>query len=1544
MKFSTFLIITLILLPAICLAGGDADMKSPTPFSVQMHSLTGSYERHRKTIDLMVEAGIRQGRDECFWHMVEQEKGVYKIPESVLRNLDYSLSKGVDTLIILDYANDLYDGGMAPTSEEAVKAFGEYCYTMAHELKGKVHYFEVWNEPNVDGFWRPQKDPAAYTRLLKEGYRRIKEGNPDAKVIGITLAGLDEEFLWKVMDEGGYPYMDAVSVHPYCHPKTPEEAEIFEKMEAIRERFSEYGNETKDIWVTEIGWPTNLGGGVTEYEQAVRISRMYLNAMTYPWLPTVFIYWFGPDGPDEEWAEDRFGMIRQDWSKKPSYKAYKTITTYIHEDSFRKWIIKDESETRLAHYYNQNLGKHVYALWGLNDYVEVLGQTENPVEVVLLSGEKMLLEPFNGIITIKAGTLPVFITSDHEISWSSPDETVINLTWEGNENHIARGKGRKIDIKTDMMKNFSVKFYGSPEMNLSRDEKEGDFFIKTGTKAKSGITRFILTMTAPGKASPSVLALSETDITQPLEINVSPLPPQNERKNFLVSLRNLTTDNVKGDVKINLPEDIQIDKTRFSLPELKSGEVHTERIGITSKHPSDTLFEVKAEANLASGVMIEHEQLITFYESVKTRSPVTINADLSDWPENANLFRMGSKEQRIAGYVEWEGPEDSSANVYTAWDDEWFYIGVELQDDRLSSPCAGFSVYNNDGIEIYFDTDHDGDRNQNRYSDDDHQYGFHLEKGKPSVYSWSQLGGYSKKSRISLNTSPDAAITLSGRNFKGAIIEGAIPLEELGIDPYDGHMIGFSLALTDDDDPLTVHPFFQEIQFSWTHHKNQFQNPTNFGDLFFVDPAKKDEVSIRDRDIMLNGKPFFPFGFWTFGWNEARFRELKKNGINVLGVEFSWEKLEPEPGKFNESYLEDCCAFLDLARKYQLKCVAQPAFHYYPDWLEDEAPGVFSRDSEGKRIDNPFFPYCPDNPRLQQIIQPAYQTFIQAMEGHPALLAWCLWNEPGMSENACYCPVTQSAFGSAPPVKPETGELWLEWMRFRRESFAGFFRWLKKIVREEDTDTPRTIKAVWCPGDSTVAWKHGTQYRNWAEISDIMSHDPYPHPGDVFINRWIADWLRSAAPEKPAWYLEFNRAFGRERGITSPEEISAWTWQAVAHGIGGFFYFFYPMNVFEPDADDNYAAFSRPDTLDPLPATKQIFKIAEEIREMTPLFFEYHVPAPQIAILHSWPTYYQLAGSMYPTANETVVAQILYELGCRADYLTGEDIRNGKLANHRILFVTGTVAVSEQTLLAIKDFHDRGGHVFACARFAEMDEAGNPRDETPPEWFGARVLEREYFDRPVKDVSQVKEIAEFNDGTKKDVTLEKISYGTNHPIQWDAGMFDYFYRWGIEYEGESFDAGEYIGFEDMKTSEEVTEKLSLSRGTRMPASFGPMKPAIALTDRTVYIGRDLSWSDATMRKFILATILRAGVKRNGWIQDEQGNPVPSMDMGILENEEGKKICIVTCHPVEGMEIETVKVKIILKNFNGGVKGVQKDGLWILEKEFHPGEHLVLKEK
>lgn len=815
-----------------CCAASLALGAEPTRFSVQMHSLTGDLERHKKSVDLIRAAGIRQGRDECFWHLVEKEKGVYRIPENILKNLDYSLSQGLETLIILDYANMLYDGGMAPTSPEGVRAFGQYCFTMARELKGRVKYFEVWNEPNVDGFWKPKADPTAYAILLKEGYRRIKEGNPEAVVCGVSLAGIDDvSFIEKIMEAGGYGSMDILSLHPYCTPRTPEEAQIFERMGAIRDRLGKFGAK-KDIWVTEVGWPTNLSGGVTEYEQAVRVSRAYLNTFIYPFVKAVFIYWFGPDGPDAEWAEDRFGMIHQDWSPKPAFHATKTLTGALEKAETMSVI--GGNNFRLLHLKDGQHGKMIYALWAIKGYADFEGKCAAPSEALGMDGSKHALTPWDGGIRIRAGEMPVLIASTESIDWNTTPTQPIQIEFEGGTNFIPRGQGRPFKLLIpDALQKSSLKILSENDGLFIEENR-----LKASLNAKAGVEHFTILATPAGDAKPYALIMGEAIISEPLSVEIKPLPPTKVARIFQITLQNLSLEGLSGTLTLTPPDGVSLGKNVFEIKPLSPNAKFEESVEITSDNPSDMIYEIKGEARLTDGAEVQFKQTISFYECIRTERPLMMDGNLSDWNKDTEPIRLGSKEQYVAGYVPWGGEKDLSARVYTCWDENWFYIGLEFQDDMLSSPCAGFSVYNNDGIEIYFDIEHDEDRHEAHYSADDHQYGFYLEQGNPVVYSWSQLKGYSKDSRIAFNPLPQPQQTISGKTFKGMILEGCIPMKELNLKPHEGLMIGFNVSATDDDDPRTVHPFFQESQFSWTRRKNSWQNPQTFADLHFTDSAK----------------------------------------------------------------------------------------------------------------------------------------------------------------------------------------------------------------------------------------------------------------------------------------------------------------------------------------------------------------------------------------------------------------------------------------------------------------------------------------------------------------------------------------------------------------------------------------------------------------------------------------------------------------------------------------------------------------------------------
>ncbi len=251
----------LLIVLTFCLPAPAEVIRStpPTFFMVQMHSLTGPEDAHRQALEDARSMGAEMGRDELFWHLVEKEKGVYRIPGDCMNNLRLTVENGFQPFLILDYGNPIYDDGMAPGSEEALQAFAGYAAHLAGELIGLATCFEVWNEPNTDGFWRPRQDAKAYAALLQAVYPAVKRANPKATVVGCTLAGLDEAFLDGVAKAGGLQYMDAFSVHSYCTPASPEGRGIFDEVRRFSRRVDALAGRHLPVWITELGWPTQEG-------------------------------------------------------------------------------------------------------------------------------------------------------------------------------------------------------------------------------------------------------------------------------------------------------------------------------------------------------------------------------------------------------------------------------------------------------------------------------------------------------------------------------------------------------------------------------------------------------------------------------------------------------------------------------------------------------------------------------------------------------------------------------------------------------------------------------------------------------------------------------------------------------------------------------------------------------------------------------------------------------------------------------------------------------------------------------------------------------------------------------------------------------------------------------------------------------------------------------------------------------------------------------------------------------------------------------------
>lgn len=116
--------------------------------------------------------------------------------------------------------------------------------------------WQLWNEPNLSHYWAGAPDAREYVSLVRIMRRAIRSAQPDAKIV---LAGMPEQhasrpasdFLAQMYEVRGFPRLfDVAAVHGYAK-RGGGVATVVRRMRAALDAG---GDESKPIWVTELGW------------------------------------------------------------------------------------------------------------------------------------------------------------------------------------------------------------------------------------------------------------------------------------------------------------------------------------------------------------------------------------------------------------------------------------------------------------------------------------------------------------------------------------------------------------------------------------------------------------------------------------------------------------------------------------------------------------------------------------------------------------------------------------------------------------------------------------------------------------------------------------------------------------------------------------------------------------------------------------------------------------------------------------------------------------------------------------------------------------------------------------------------------------------------------------------------------------------------------------------------------------------------------------------------------------------------------------------
>lgn len=260
---------------------------------------------------------------------------------------------------------------------DSLSAYGDFVYDVVKHFRGRIHYYQIWNEPNIYPEWGEQSpDPAAYVALLKIAYQRAKEADPNVVILSAPLAQTTDEssrnmsdvrFLTGMYAAGARDYFDILFANAYgfAEPPTDPPAEDrlnFQRVVLLRQIMEKNGDADKPIWFNEFGWnaaPEDFEGElpwarVTEQQQAQYTVEAIRYARTHwPWAGVFNIWYFRQPGASnipESRADYYFRMVDPGFTPRLVYNAVKQVASGPAEASPGTYAMTDPSVARTGNW------------------------------------------------------------------------------------------------------------------------------------------------------------------------------------------------------------------------------------------------------------------------------------------------------------------------------------------------------------------------------------------------------------------------------------------------------------------------------------------------------------------------------------------------------------------------------------------------------------------------------------------------------------------------------------------------------------------------------------------------------------------------------------------------------------------------------------------------------------------------------------------------------------------------------------------------------------------------------------------------------------------------------------------------------------------------------------------------------------------------------------------------------------------------------------------------------------------------------------------
>nr|OEJ74560.1 hypothetical protein BH720_13880 [Desertifilum tharense IPPAS B-1220] len=336
------------------------------------------------------------------WPLLEPRQGEWNFA-TLDRDMALAEQQGVEVMLILKetptwasarpeepgccYPNPP-NGAVAEAKN--IEDWKNYVRTVATRYRGRVRYYELWNEPNVPRFYSGTIEQLV--RLNQAAYQVLKQVDPNITVVssGLSPYGEHLRYFERYLALGGGQAADVIGYHFYVAPHAPEA--MLPVIRHVQALMAKYQVADKPLWNTEMGWrmensdqniedETWAGRPLNSRDAVAYLARSYI----LNWAAGVEqVYWYA-------WGHRSMGLTDYNLKRpKAVARAYTELQRWLVgstlkqcETRQRAWICQlqrsDGSMAWMVWNPNRNQRLELPPEWGVRQMQELSGKRHSLV-------------------------------------------------------------------------------------------------------------------------------------------------------------------------------------------------------------------------------------------------------------------------------------------------------------------------------------------------------------------------------------------------------------------------------------------------------------------------------------------------------------------------------------------------------------------------------------------------------------------------------------------------------------------------------------------------------------------------------------------------------------------------------------------------------------------------------------------------------------------------------------------------------------------------------------------------------------------------------------------------------------------------------------------------------------------------------------------------------------------------------------------------------------------------------------------------------------